>query len=121
MMYRALPMMRSTIKKMNFHEKIDMMDQMLPLVLTNLNFDQKMEILRRMMPVMVDGIELNQMDQMIGIMLPMLMEAMQEKGLELFEMLEIMCPTCLSAATADASPEEKNRVKEHMGAVFSEI
>jgi hypothetical protein len=49
------------------------------------------------------------------------MDQMQEKGINIFEMMQKMCPKCVSVATSQASNEEKEKLKTDMQEVFSKI
>jgi hypothetical protein len=46
---------------------------------------------------------------------------MQEKGINMFEMMRMMCPKCVSVATSQASNEDKEKLKSDMTEIFSRI
>ena len=121
MMRTMMPMMSGTIEKMEFGEKEKMMDQMMPRMMASLSFEEKMELMRKMMPVMMQDIDRDQMDGMMDTMMPTMMNMMQQKGIDMFEMMKMMCPRCLSVATSDASEEEKIKLKSEMTEIFSNI
>jgi hypothetical protein len=119
MMQRMMPMMSGTIEKMDFAEKEDMMDTMMPHMMANMSFEEKMQMMRKMMPLMMQDIDMDQMDDMMDTMMPMMMDMMQQKGMDMIQMMKMMCPKCLSVATADASEEDKNELKSQMLRAFS--
>ncbi len=121
MMRKMMPMMSATMEKLNFDEKEQMMDQMMPHMMANLTFEGKMKLMRKMMPLMMQDITMNQMDQMMDTMIPMMMSMMKEKGIDMFRMMEMMCPKCLSVATSNATQDEKHKLKSQMTRVFSEL
>jgi hypothetical protein len=116
-----MPMMSGTIEKMEFGEKEKMMDQMMPHMMTNLSFEDKMELMRKMMPTMMQDIDRDQMDGMMDTMMPTMMNMMQQKGIDMFEMMKMMCPKCVAVATSNASEEEKTKLKSDMREIFSNI
>jgi hypothetical protein len=61
------------------------------------------------------------MDKMMQKMMPPMMNQMQEKGINMFEMMRMMCPKCVSVATSQASDEDKDKLKSDMTEVFSKI
>ncbi len=121
MMQKMMPMMSGTIEKMDFVEKEKMMDTMMPHMMAKMSFEEKMQMMSKMMPLMMEDIEMNQMDKMMDTMMPMMMNMMQQKGIEMFEMMKMMCPKCLSVATSNASEDEKNILKSQMSDVLSNI
>ena len=46
---------------------------------------------------------------------------MQEKGIEMFQMMKMMCPKCLSVATSKVSEDDKTLLKSQMSEVFANI
>jgi hypothetical protein len=54
-------------------------------------------------------------------MMPMMMNVMEQKGIDMFQMMEMMCPKCISVATAKASDEAKDKLKQKMTNVFAEL
>jgi hypothetical protein len=121
MMQKMMPMMSGTIEKMDFVEKEKMMDTMMPHMMGNMSFEEKMHMMSKMMPLMMEDIEMNQMDKMMDTMMPTMMNTMQQKGIEMFEMMKKMCPKCLSVATSKVSEEDKNIFKSQMSEVFANI
>ena len=141
MMKRMMPMMGGTMEKMSFVEKDDMMDRMMPHMMASLTFEeklklmekmmppmmddftfeQKMQMMMKMMPMMMKDIDMGQMDGMMDTMMPTMMNMMQEKGIDMFQMMKMMCPKCLSVATSNASEDDKKVLKSQMSEVFSTI
>jgi len=121
MMQKMMPMMSGTMEKMDFVEKEKMMDTMMPHMMANMSFEEKMQMMSKMMPLMMEDIEKNQMDTMMDTMMPTMMNMMQEKGIEMFLMMKMMCPKCLSVATSKASEDDKNILKSQMSEVFANI
>ncbi len=121
MMQRMMPMMSGTIEKMDFDEKEKMMNSMMPHMLANMSFEEKMQMMSSMMPLMMEDIKMDQMDKMMDAMMPMMLKMMEQKGIDMFQMMEMMCPKCLSVATAKASEEAKNELKSKMFDVFAEL
>jgi hypothetical protein len=64
--------------------------------------------------MMMQDMDLGRMDEMMNTMMPMMMDMMEQKGIDMFEMMKKMCPKCLSVATSRASGEEKARLKSQM-------
>ena len=58
---------------------------------------------------------------MMQKMMPTMMNMMQDKGIDMFAMMGMMCPKCVSVASAEASSEEKAKLKEQMSSVFAEL
>jgi hypothetical protein len=58
---------------------------------------------------------------MMDTMMPTMMNTMQQKGIDIFQMMKMMCPKCVSVATAKASEKDKNELKSTMLNVFSNI
>ena len=121
MMQKMMPMMSGTIEKMDFGEKEKMMDTMMPHMMANMSFDEKMQMMSKMMPVMMEDIDMDQMDTMMDTMMPTMMNTMQQKGIEMFQMMKMMCPKCLSVATSEASEDDKMVFKSQMSEVFANI
>jgi hypothetical protein len=67
-----------------------------------------------MMPMMMQDMDLGRMDEMMNTMMHRTMDMMEQKGIDMFEMMKKMCPKCLSGATSRASGEEKARLKSQM-------
>ena len=121
MMQKMMPMMSGTMEKMDFIEKEKMMDTMMPHMMANMSFEEKMQMMSKMMPLMMEDIDMDQMDKMMDTMMPTMMNMMQQKGIEMFQMMKMMCPKCLSVATSNASEDDKNILKSHMSEVFENI
>ena len=121
MMQKMMPMMSGTMKKMDFVEKEKMMDTMMPHMMANMSFEEKMQMMSKMMPVMMEDIDMTQMDTMMDTMMPTMMNMMQQKGIEMFQMMQMMCPKCLSVATSEASDSDKDALKAQMSEVFANI
>ena len=121
MMGMMMPMMSGTIERMEFAEKEKMMDQMMPHMMINITFEEKMKLMRKMMPLMMQDIDMNQMDGMMDTMMPTMMNMMEQKGIDMFQMMGMMCPKCLSVATSNASKEDKNKLKSQISDVLAEI
>ena len=121
MMQKMMPMMSGTMRKMEFVEKEKMMDTMMPHMMANMSFEEKMQMMSKMMPIMMEDIDMNQMDTMMDTMMPTMMNTMQEKGIEIFQMMKMMCPKCLSVATSKSSADDKDALKAHMSEVFANI
>jgi hypothetical protein len=141
MMQKMMPKMSGTMKKMSFVEKDEMMDKMMPHMMANLTFEEKLKLMEKMMPLMMDDftfeqkmqmmmkmmpmmmkdIDMGKMDGMMDIMMPTMMNMMQEKGIDMFQMMKMMCPKCVSVATSNASEGDKKELKSKMLEVFSTI
>ena len=121
MMQKMMPMMSGTMEKMDFIEKEKMMDTMMPHMMANMSFEEKMQMMSKMMPLMMKDVDMDQMNTMMDTMMPTMMNMMQQKGIEMFEMMKMMCPKCLSVATSNASEDDKNILKSHMSEVFENI
>jgi len=121
MMQKMMPMMGGTMEKLSFQEKEEMMNEMMPCMMANLTFEEKMQLMRKMMPMMMADVDMTQMDGMMDTMMPTMMNMMQEKGMDMFAMMGMMCPKCVSVASAEASSEEKAKLKEQMSRVFAEL
>ena len=113
-MKRMMPMMNGTIENMSFQEKEEMMVRMMPRMMSNLSFEEKMRLMSKMMPMMMADVEQGEMEEMMDTMMPMMMDTMKEKGVEVVEMMQLMCPKCLSVVSSGASEEEKTKLKEEM-------
>ncbi len=116
-----MPMMGGTMEKMKFEEKEKMMEQMMPYMMANMTFQEKMKMMSKMMPEMMKDIDMNQMDKLMDNMMPMMMNMMEEKGINMFEMMRMMCPKCIAVATEKASEEEKENLKSQMTEAFANI
>ena len=121
MMQKMMPMMSGTMGKMDFAEKERMMDTMMPHMMVNMSFEEKMQMMSKMMPLMMEDIDMNQMDKMMDTMMPTMMNMMQKKGIEMFQMMKMMCPKCLSVATSKASEDDKIILKSQISEVFANI
>ena len=121
MMQKMMPMMSGTIEKMDFVEKEKMMDTMMPHMMANMSFEEKMQMMSKMMPLMMEEVDMDQMDKMMDTMMPTMMNMMQQKGIEMFQMMKMMCPKCLSVATSNASEEDKKILQSQMSEVFDNI
>ena len=121
MMQKMMPMMSGTIEKMDFVEKEKMMDTMMPHMMANMSFEEKMQMMSKMMPLMMEDIDMNQMDKMMDTMMPTMMNMMQQKGIDMFQMMKMMCPKCVSVAISNASEDDKSELKSQMSKVFSNI
>jgi hypothetical protein len=121
MMQRMMPMMGGTIEKMDFGEKETMMQQMMPHMMANMSFEEKMQMMGRMMPSMMQDVDMSQMDKMMDTMMPTMMNMMQEKGIDMFQMMKMMCPKCFSVATSRASEDDRGELKSQMSEVLASI
>ncbi len=121
MMQKMMPMMSGTIEKMDFAEKEKMMDTMMPHMMANMSFEEKMQMMQKMMPSMMQDVDMNQMDNMMDTMMPTMMKMMQQQGIDMFQMMKMMCPKCVSVATSNASEHDKNELKTQMSKAFSNI
>jgi hypothetical protein len=121
MMQKMMPMMSGTIEKFEYTEKEKMMDQMMPHMLSNMSIEEKMKMMSKMMPLMMRDIDMNDMDKMMDTMMPSMMEMMQQKGIDMFQMMKIMCPKCVSVATSKISEDDKSKLKSQMAEVFANI
>ena len=121
MMQRMMPMMSGTIEKMDIVEKEKMMDTMMPHMMANMSFEEKMQMMSKMMPLMMEDIDMDQMDKMMDTMMPTMMNMMEQKGIEMFQMMKMMCPKCLSVATSKASADDKDALKVQMSEVFANM
>ena len=141
MMKAMMPMMSGSMEKMSFSEKNEMMDKMMPHMMANLTFEektqlmekmmplmmgdmtfeQKMQMMMKMMPLMMKDIDMNQMDGMMDTMMPTMMNKMQDSGMDMLSMMRMMCPKCVSVATAQATPEDKVKLKNQMSEVFAKL
>jgi hypothetical protein len=121
LMRKMMPAMSGTIEKMDFPEKETMMDQMMPHMLANLTFEERMALMQKMMPSMMQDIEPSQMEAMMDTMMPLMMNMMEQKGIDVFRMMEMMCPKCVSVATSGASEDERSRLKAQMLRVFADL
>jgi hypothetical protein len=78
-------------------------------------------MMKRMMPMMIKDIDVGRMDGMMDTMMPTMMNMMQEKGIDMFRMMKMMCPKCVSVATSQATGEDKVKLKEQMSEVFAKL
>jgi hypothetical protein len=81
-------------------------------------------MMKKMMPMMSGSIEKMdyvEKENMMDTMMPTMMNMMQQKGIDMFQMMKMMCPKCMSVATSNASEEEKSDLKSYMSKVFSNI
>jgi hypothetical protein len=74
-----------------------------------------------MMPMMMKDMDISQMENMMDTMMPTMMNQMQEKGINMFDMMRMMCPKCVSVATSHATDKEKEKLKSDMNEIFSKI
>ena len=121
MMQKMMPLMSGTIEKFDYAEKEKMMDQMMPHMLSNMTIEEKMKMMSKMMPLMMQEIDMNDMNKMMDTMMPAMMEMMQQKGIDMFQMMKMMCPKCVSVATSNASEKDKSRLESQMVEVFANI
>ncbi len=81
-------------------------------------------MMQKMMPMMsgtMEKMDFVEKENMMDTMMPTMMNVMQQKGIEMFQMMKMMCPKCLSVATSNASEDDKNILKSHMSEVFENI
>jgi hypothetical protein len=81
-------------------------------------------MMKKMMPMMsgtIEKMEFTEKEKMMDTMMPTMMNQMQEKGINMFEMMRMMCPKCVSVATSQASEADKQKLKTDMIEVFSKI
>ena len=121
LMKAMMPMMSGSMEKMSFPEKNEMMDKMMPHMMANLTFEEKLKLMEMMMPMMMKDIDMSQMDSMMDTMMPTMMNTMQNKGIDMFKMMQMMCPKCLSVVTAQASSEDKEKLKNQMSEVLTKL
>jgi hypothetical protein len=121
MMQKMMPMMSGTIEKFDYAEKEKMMNQMMPHMLSNMSIEEKMKMMSKMMPLMMQDIDMEDMEKMMDTMMPSMMDMMQQKGIDIFQMMKMMCPKCVSVATSNASEEDKSKLKSQMAEVFATI
>jgi hypothetical protein len=77
--------------------------------------------MEKMMPMMMKDIDMDQMDSMMDTMIPTMMNMMREKGIDIFQMMEKMCPKCVSVATSRTTTEDKENLKKQMAEVFEKL
>jgi hypothetical protein len=94
---------------------------MMPLMMDDFTFEQKMQMMMKMMPMMMKDIDMSQMDSRMDSMMPTMMNIMQEKSIDIFQMMKTMCPKCVSVATSQATSEDKLKLKEQMSEVFAKL
>jgi hypothetical protein len=94
---------------------------MMPHMMANMSFEEKMKLMSKMMPIMMQDININQMDKMMDTMMPTMMNVMQEKGIDMVQMMKMMCPKCVSVATSNVSQDDKNNLKLQMSELFANI
>jgi hypothetical protein len=121
MMQKMMPMMSGTIGRFDYAEKEKMMDKMMPHMLSNMTIEEKMKMMSKMMPLMMQNIDMNDMEKMMDTMMPSMIEMMQQKGIDVFQMMNMMCPKCVLVATSNFSEEDKSRLKSQMADVFANI
>jgi hypothetical protein len=80
-----------------------------------------MTMMQTMMPMMMKDMDISQMENMMDTMMPTMMNQMLEKGINMVDMMRMMCPKCVSIATSQASDEDKKKMKSDMTGVFSRI
>jgi hypothetical protein len=97
------------------------MNKMMPHMMSNLTMDEKKNMMQTMMPMMMKDMDKSQMENMMDTMMPTMMNQMLEKGINMLEMMRIMCPKCVTVATSQASDEDKKTLKSEMTEVFSKI
>ena len=126
-LYEAFP--EDTLQKLGVHdeakkcyeEKEGMMEEMMPRMMANLTFEEKMQLMGKMMPTMMADMDMSQMDGMMDTMMPTMMSAMQDKGMDMFAMMGMMCPKCISVASAQTSSEDKAKLKEQMSSALAAL
>jgi len=141
MMKFMMPMMGGTISKMPYEDKANMMDHMMPHMMTNLSTAEKLDMMQKMMPEMLAGmtaeekqqmmqtmmplmiqeIEAPDMESMMHTMMPIMMNQMKIKGIPPVEMMRNMCPRCISLVKDSVSVKERNLLKAELESVFSEF
>jgi hypothetical protein len=121
MMKKMMPMMSGTIESMEFTEKEEMMGSMMPHMMANMSTEEKMKMMQKMMPMMMADMDISQMDTMMETMMPLMMEQMKAKGISAVDMMQKMCPRCISLASSNASEEEKEILKTDVQKVFTKI
>jgi hypothetical protein len=112
-------MMSGSIEKMEFSDKEQMMEQMMPHMMANMTFEDKMNMMRKMMPLMMADVKPDEMERMMDTMMPIMMNVMQDKGVKPLQMMRLMCPKCISFATSDASAKDKKELKSEMSKLFT--
>ncbi len=117
MMKRMMPMMGN----LTMEEKMQIMKKMMPEMMKDMSMKDRMEMMRTMMPEMMKNVKKEEMGEMMDAMMPVMMERMEEKGIRMTEMMQMMCPKCISVATAKATGEEKEELKSKMQGYFSRI
>jgi hypothetical protein len=81
-------------------------------------------MMQKMMPMMsgtIEKMDLVEKEKMMDTMMPHMMNMMQKKGIEMLQMMKMMCPKCLSVATSKASEGDKLVLKSQMSEVFDNI
>ena len=141
MMNKMMPMMSGTIEKMEFSDKEKMMDSMMPHMMSNMSMDEKLKMMQKMMPVMMKemtmedkmtmmqtmmpmmmkDLDLSEMEKMMNTMMPTMMNQVQKNGIQVFDMMRLMCPKCVSIASSDASEADKRQLEKDMKEIFSNI
>lgn len=116
-----LPVISPPIEKMNSSQKIELMEAMLPYLMSNMTFEDKSKMMTRMMPTVMKGADVETVDRIMDSLMPILVDIMKDAGFNLFELMERMCPKCVSAATSQASTKEKKKLRAQMTKVFEKI
>jgi len=58
--------------------------------MANMTRDEKMKMMRKM-PLMMQDLDSNLMEIMVDTMMPTMMNVMEQKGIEMFQMMKMMC------------------------------
>jgi hypothetical protein len=121
MMKKMMPLMSGTIEKMEFSEKEHMMGTMMPHMMANMSTEEKLQMMQKMMPIMMKDMDMTEMQKMMDTMMPLMMDQMQKKGINMIDMMGIMCPKCVAIATSQASNDEKQKLKAELTELVSNI
>ena len=81
-------------------------------------------MMQKMMPMMsgtIGKMDFVEKEKMMDTMMPTMMNMMHKKGIEMLQMMKMMCPKCLSVATSKASEDDKVVFKSQMSEVFANI
>jgi hypothetical protein len=81
-------------------------------------------MMQKMMPMMsgtIEKMDFVEKEKMMDTMMPTMMNMMQHKGIDIFQMMKMMCPKCVTVATSKASEDDKNILKAQMSEVFANI
>jgi hypothetical protein len=76
MMKTMMPMMSGTIKNMEYSEKEQMMDMMMPHMMANMTPDEKLQMMQKMMPSMLEDMTMETKMTMMQSMMPLMMQDM---------------------------------------------